>query len=134
MTGLFMAEAQESALGSFANGIPSVPVRQPSKEDLELAHQLVQHSEGRRDSVGGFLRAEHAGYSNSKAFEIGSQNVFSNVGQMAERGVERALNRHSSSADESQHDRRLSGQIFNPSTMGQVCRYEFCCWTSICCS
>lgn len=122
-----MAEAQEAAPGPFANQIPSVPVKQPSKEDLELAHQLVQHSEGRRGFVGGSLRAEHAGSSNSKAFKIGSQNGFPEVGKMVENGVERTPNRHHSSVDESQHDRRLPGQILNPMTMGQVCRYDISC-------
>lgn len=127
MTGLVIAEAQEGALGPFANQVPSVPVRQPSKEDLELAHQLVRHSEGRRGSAGGSLRAEHAGSSNSKAFEIGSQNGFPKVGQMVENGVEKTPNRHHSSVDESQHDLRFPGQIHNPMTMGQVCRYDISC-------
>ena len=124
MTGLLMAESQERAPDRFVDQTPPAPVRQPSKEDLELAHQLVQHSEGRRDSVGGSFKVDHSGFSNGKAFDMGSQNGFSDVRQMVESAVERAPNRQSSSAEESQPTRRHPGQILNAPTMGQVCRYD----------
>lgn len=123
MTGILMAEEQESALSPFASQIPSAPMRQPSKEDLELAHQLVQHSEGRREFGHVSFRADHPDLSNSNTVEPGPHNVYTDVGQMAVNGVEMTPKGQPSSAGESQHERRYSEQILNPSTMGQVCRY-----------
>ncbi len=120
MTGLLTAEAQERAPRASANQSPPAPVRQPSKEDLELAHQLVQHSEGRRDAGGG-SRSEHAGFSN--VFGMGPQNISREVGQIEENGLQRRYISQSSSSDELQRDLRHSGQIDNSPPMGQVCRY-----------
>ncbi|KAI9868895.1 MAG: putative electron transfer flavoprotein subunit, partial [Pleopsidium flavum] len=119
MTGLLTAETQERAPPASMDQMPPAPVRQPSKEDLELAHQLVQHSEGRRDAGGGFGRSEHAGFSN--AFGMGSQNNARDMGQTEENGLQRRHIRQSSSSDEFQRDRQHSGQMSSSPPMGQVC-------------
>ncbi|KAI9836599.1 MAG: hypothetical protein M1819_001231 [Sarea resinae] len=50
MTGVLTARGQADALSPTASAVhnPSPPNRQPSKEDLELAGQLVEHAQGRR--------------------------------------------------------------------------------------
>ena len=116
-----MADAQETTLGPFANQISSAPIRQPSKEDLELAHQLVQHSAGRRETSDTSSRDEYS--ASSRDLEMLPQHRSSDAGQAAENGGRRAYVSQPSSSDELQQDGRHTGQIPGPSTMGQVCRY-----------
>ncbi len=118
MTGLVMAEADAGARGPFANRITSAQVRQPSKEDLELAQQLVEHSEGRRDAGSGSCRSEHA-----RIAVMGLQNTGTDEGRTAKNGMEPVPIRQPSPVEESQQDRQHTSQIPGPSTMGQVCRY-----------
>ncbi|MCJ1362641.1 putative electron transfer flavoprotein subunit [Acarospora aff. strigata] len=118
MTAL-MADAQETTLGPFANQISSAPIRQPSKEDLELAHQLVQHSAGRRETSDTSSRDEYS--ASSRDLEMLPQHRSSDAGQAAENGGRRAYVSQPSSSDELQQDGRHTGQIPGPSTMGQVC-------------
>lgn len=120
MTGLLTAETQERALGHPAHRSPPAPIRQPSKEDLELAHQLVQHSEGRRDAGGGSCRVEYNGVAGVAG--MAPHGNGRDGGHVEESTSRNSYVRQSSSSEETQRDRQLSGQINSSPPMGQVCR------------
>ena len=124
MTGLVTAEAQERTPGGLPDQTPSPPVRQPSKEDLELAHQLLQHSEGRRDAGDVLSRTENA--RSSDVFGAGTQFTTRNVEpveRVDEGGVKRGYTRKLSPSAEMRRDRGVPGPMNGAPQMGQVCRY-----------
>jgi hypothetical protein len=121
MTGLVSPGGQTNALPAASPPVPQ-QIREPSKEDLELAAQLLGHSQGRPS------RANNAGGEDSIDQEplAGDSVPVERSENVVNGHLEDAANQHRTSRESSVSQDRAREQHGmqggSPSLTGQVCR------------
>ncbi|KAI9821761.1 MAG: putative electron transfer flavoprotein subunit [Pycnora praestabilis] len=120
MTGLMTTSGQANSFFATSSVQPPPPSRQPSKEDLELAQQLLGHSRGRRDTGS---RTDFDPLVERRGIEecgVGEGPSEQEHGQHREQ-VDEPTNRHSSAFQDGTQDQQYSPQTNVVPITGQVC-------------